>query len=120
METKFERFVGIFVPCVVLGLLASIYFLMSNLRSDVTYYRHGTITASGEAFHKEAFTCAVKKMDDMGSWYRFSYRNRVVYAWANDIIPEKARADYDLSEGAFRMLADPHVGKIRAVVERVK
>ena len=109
--------------------LAAALLLTANLascytnsieRHFVSYYNHGTVTASGEPFVKTNFTCAVREYDDMGHWYVFTYQNRSVYCWANDVMPRSSNAEYDLSEGAFAKLAPLKAGMVRMHVREVQ
>lgn len=74
---------------------------------DVNYYNRGKTTANGDSFEFKAFTCAVATESMMNHWYRFEYKGRAVYAYANDRIGPKGIAKghkYELTEGAFRHL----------------
>ena len=74
---------------------------------DYSIGRYETITTiTGEAFSKNAFTCAVKNPDELHYWIRFSYHGNVVYAYANDLMGVQQPEDYLLSPGAFNRL-DP-------------
>lgn len=102
----------------IAGLSACIYAERIQ-RHEVTFYNTGTITANGDLFDKHKFTLAVKDRDDLGRWFRFTFRGKVVYAYANDLLPQSAKAEYDLSQGAFEMIASPREGRIRALVWRM-
>lgn len=112
--------IGFFYATVLFGVAACGFRLIVPHYADITWYKDGSLTASGEPFLALGSTMAVKHYGDMGYWYKVSYRGKKVYVWANDILPAKAKADFDLSLGAFQKLADPKVGRISAVVERVK
>lgn len=107
------------IVCSLCGGIGSQFYREYMKRHEVTFYNTGTITANGDLFDKHKFTLAVKDRDDLGRWFRFTFRGKVVYAYANDLLPQSAKAEYDLSQGAFEMIASPREGRIRALVWRM-
>jgi hypothetical protein len=101
---------------------------MAEYEQKINYYNKGHTTATGEAFRKDSFTCAVANRSMLHAWYRFDCGDRVVYAYANDIIGPAGRKKghkYELAEGAFRRLlpkgVDPYVvGELTVTVTRAK
>lgn len=86
---------------------------------QVTWYAHtGHLTASGETYDEELYTCAVKDRADMKHWFVLTYGKRSVRVWANDIIPKAAAADFDLTPEAFTSLAPLGVGRLYGVEAR--
>lgn len=101
---------------IIVGLCLAVtlsYSMVRWMTQQATYYRAGEVTASGEPFDPRAYTCAVKDRENMGHWYRITYGDKTVYCWANDVMPKNARADFDLSEAAFKRLADTRLGRIQ-------
>lgn len=109
--------------------------LASNLIvGNASYYntascqREGTsgiFTASGERFHDNRLTCAVRHRR-FGSYYRVTNlaNHKSVIVKHNDYGPNKHLATkhnrvIDLSEGAFKKIADTRKGIIKVSVEQV-
>ncbi len=85
--------------------------------STVTYYDASTKsrTFTGDHFSPDSFTCAVRRQEDIGKWFRFEYRGHITYCYSNDLMPFGASGDYDLTPAAFRMLSNQWRGKIKDV-----
>ena len=83
--------------------------------AEVTYYVAGKTTYDGSAYDPAKFTCAVKDKAWLHHWLRFECRDKVVYCWANDLMPKDAKADFDLSPAAFMMLAPLYQGRLMDV-----
>lgn len=85
--------------------------------STITYYdaKPNSHTYTGDVFDAKSFTCAVKREEDLGKWFRFEYRGHICYCLANDIIPSGSSSDYDLTPLAFRMIGQQWRGKIKGV-----
>lgn len=82
---------------------------------DVTYYTSGEYTYDGSRYDPNGLTCAIKDKANLHQWFRFEYHGSVVYCWANDILPSKASASYDLTPAAFMRLAPLKVGRLHNV-----
>lgn len=107
----------------IAALVAIAYIGSRNHRAEavLSYYDKGSVTRSGEAFRKEGFTCAVGDPRDMDKWWRFEHNGRVVYAYANDLMPRGAAGKgkrFDLTPGAFARLAPLERGTLTDVTAR--
>lgn len=86
---------------------------------QVTFYRAtGNLTANGEVYNEKLYTCAVKNRDEMNQWLLVTYAGKTVRVWANDMMPQSAKADFDLTPRAFNDLADLSVGRLHGVIVR--
>ncbi len=81
---------------------------------------HGRATASGEIFNQNAFTAAVPKRSQFGT-YRVTHNGKSVIVRANDTggFAKYGRV-IDLSKAAFARLAPTSRGVIRVCMERLK
>ncbi len=86
---------------------------------QVTWYQNGQITATGDAFDPSQLTCAVRNKSEIGRWIRFEYEGSVVICWANDRMPSRSTAEYDLTPAAFMRLAPLKDGRLYHVKVRV-
>lgn len=89
-------------------------------QAEVTWYQDGDFAANGDPFRADGFTCAVRDRKEWKCWIRFEYQQRVVYCFANDLMPEGSRAEYDLTPVAFMRLAPLHTGRIKANVKVIE
>lgn len=110
---------------VVVGVVVFISIIAwPSKRSDptfheVTFYREtGHLTANGEVYNEQLYTCAVKNRDEMNHWWSVTYAGKTVHVWANDMMPQSTKADFDLTPRAFNDLADLSVGRLHGVIVR--
>jgi rare lipoprotein A len=84
----------------------------------------GVWTASGERFYDNGMTCAMRSRD-FGKYYKVTNvaNGKSVIVKHNDYGPNKKLHKrgriIDLSEGAFRKLANAKVGLIQVRIERI-
>jgi len=79
------------------------------------------LTASGDIFNENAFTCACSDDFNLGSRLLVSYKGRSVEVVCNDrgSFKEKYGRLIDLSEAAFKALAATEAGVIRVNIKEV-
>lgn len=80
------------------------------------------ITASGEIFNEDLFTCACIDYYSLGTDLKFTYQNKSVVARCNDrgSFEEKYSRVADLSKVAFEALAPLSEGIIKVEVEEIE
>lgn len=88
-----------------------------GLASYVAPSLAGNVAKSGEVWSPHTYTAAVKKNRYIaGQWLRVKRTDAspatVVYVRVNDLLPETARTDIDLSPAAFRLLAPLEAGVV--------
>lgn len=103
-------------------ILISGWCIMTSLTFTATYYGsifHGRKTASGEVFDKNKLTCASNHFR-MGSKLQITNLNnrKSVIVKVNDKGGFKG-AVIDLSEGAFKKIADLKQGRIKIKVHQI-
>jgi rare lipoprotein A len=81
---------------------------------------HGNITKSGEVFNKNKYTCA-SNIHKLGTKLKVTNieNNKSVIVKVNDTGKLKANS-IDLSEGAFKKIAELDKGVIKIKVQKVK
>ena len=108
---------------IMLFLFAGLARAEVGLASFYTIKSSGRITASGERFQENAFTCA--SMDyPFGTWLKITNieNHKFVFVKVNDRgnFKKKYRRIIDLSKGAFDKISDLKLGVITVKVEVVK
>lgn len=83
----------------------------SGYASYYTVQSSGSLTSSGEKFHSDGYTCAMRRRD-FGKWYLVTYRDKAVIVKHNDYGPKHRTRLVDLSRGAMRRLGGINKGII--------
>lgn len=75
----------------------------------------GKLTANGERFNPDEFTCASRHYP-LGSWLRVSANGKTIFVRVNDRISKRYAHRLDLSRAAFEALAPLTRGLLDATV----
>ncbi|MFA5186875.1 MAG: septal ring lytic transglycosylase RlpA family protein [Patescibacteria group bacterium] len=108
---------------VVLATAAIVMVSFSGLVGEASFYNTGYQTASGELFDKDAMTCARPGRVYLGKTYRVTNlaNRKSVVVRCNDVGPAaRTGRIIDLTEAAFKKIADPALGHVRVRVERFR
>lgn len=95
------------VLALIIALLAPLEASASCVKAS--WYKSGSITASGEPFKPMAFTAAHKHLP-FGTKLRITYKNKSVIVKINDRGPHIRGRHLDLSKGAAAKLGIKDIG----------
>ena len=116
------------IPWIV-GVIATgviVFLCMAGNVGEASYYNEGVRTASGELFDKEAMTCAMPSRRCLGKSYIVTNikNGKSVVVRCNDIGPNQRLVErgriIDLTEAAFKKIANLSAGVVRVRVQRFR
>lgn len=96
------------------------YLKKDGIHSATWYNMHGSMTASGQRFHKDSLTAAYN-FSKLGSYLRVTNvnDNLSVIVKVTDRMGNKSKYHIDLSKCAFDSIANPSSGRIKVTIEEV-
>lgn len=92
----------------VIAMCGPVYAI--TISGIASWYKHGTITASGQAFNPNGLTAAHRTLP-FGTRVKVTHNGKSIIVTINDRGPYVAGRIIDLSEGAAKALGCLYVGK---------
>ena len=97
------------------------YLKKKEIHSATWYNMHGSMTASGQRFHKDSLTAAYN-FSKLGTYLRVTniYDQQSVIVKVTDRMGYKGSNHIDLSKCAFDSIGNPKSGRIKVTIEEIK
>lgn len=97
------------------------YLKKKEIHSATWYNMHGSMTASGQRFHKDSLTAAYN-FSKLGTYLRVTniYDQQSVIVKVTDRMGYKGRYHIDLSKCSFDSIGDTKSGRIKVTIEEIK
>lgn len=97
------------------------YLKKKEIHSATWYNMHGSMTVSGQRFHKDSLTAAYN-FSKLGTYLRVTniYDQQSVIVKVTDRMGYKGSNHIDLSRCAFDSIGNPKSGRIKVTIEEIK